>query len=165
MQVYVFYQFATSVFPKFFLGLCKLLINYGKYIKVLYSRSVSFLNTRLSRQPSYFGINSLKRIRNFKSCRNIKFQYPSKGMFPFISISFQVLPGNLAAYLYNTVQYFIEFSSLGLFRITYNNKMFTRVIYRGYYTVSKIYGFYLRVAKISHELSAAINIASRLNTA
>ena len=26
--------------------------------------------------------------------------------------------------------------------------------YRGYYTVSKRYGFYLRVAKISHELSA-----------
>ena len=28
-------------------------------------------------------------------------------------------------------------------------------IYRGYYTVSKRYGFYLRVAKISYQLSAA----------
>ena len=32
--------------------------------------------------------------------------------------------------------------------------MIVGVLNRGYYTVSKRYGFYLRVAKISHELSA-----------
>ena len=33
--------------------------------------------------------------------------------------------------------------------------LFDTKINKGYYTVSKRYGFYLRVAKISHEMSAA----------